>query len=79
LGSAAVIDGDPNLLVPGPLAVAGVRSDPGQPPRKVWRDDPLGLRVVPRLLIDGTTRYQHPTLHNDILTVSGSVLAPAPG
>jgi hypothetical protein len=36
----------------------------------VWRDDPLELLVVPRLLIGGTTRSQDPTSHHDILTVS---------
>lgn len=66
LVSEAVIDVDPNLPVPGPLAVAGFRFDPDQPPSELWRDYPLGLLVVPRLLI---------VRHGDLttLTVNGMV------
>ncbi len=47
----AVIDADPDIPLAVPLAVAGFRFDPDQPASNLWRDYPLALLVVPRLLI----------------------------
>jgi len=66
LVSEAVIDADPELPVQGPVAVAGFRFDPDQPPSDLWRDYPMALLMVPRLLI---------VRHGDVttLTVNGMV------